>query len=161
MHNRQHKQPQNSSGNHTRNLQALLASVHSARIRVDETILSHQCAFPAVFQVDVVSVEITLGRDHHDLRERAAYRRRAYQTNVNEPAQLQNGTYPLNPTTHRAPLVGSLKNAKSRAGSQSSVSVFGRYPPTDVEIDLVKCIDRRRITEDTLLLFFRSSTNES
>lgn len=73
----------------------------------------------------------------------------------------RNDIHPLNPTTHRAPLVGNLKNAKSRAGSQSSVSVFGKYPPTEVEIDLVKCNDRRRITEDTLMLFLRSSTNES
>lgn len=54
--------------------QPFLASVHCARICVDETILSHQRTFSAILQVDVVSVEVSLGGDDHHLRERAAGR---------------------------------------------------------------------------------------
>jgi len=38
---------------------------------------------------------------------------------------------PLRETIHRAPLVGGLRKGKCREGSHISVSVFGRYPPTD------------------------------
>ena len=56
-------------------------------------------------------------------------------------------TYPLSATMHLAPLVGSRKNAKSREGSQSSVSVLGRYPPIECVIDLVIWRDLRRRLE--------------
>ncbi len=53
-------------------------------------------------------------------------------------------THPLRATTHLAPLTGSFKKAKSRDGSHISVSVFGKYPPTDVVKFLVSFMDRRR-----------------
>lgn len=56
-------------------------------------------------------------------------------------------TYPLRATTHRAPLVGSRRNAKSRDGSHISVSVFGRYPPMECVRLFVTCIDLRRRLE--------------
>jgi hypothetical protein len=56
-------------------------------------------------------------------------------------------THPLIATMQRAPLVGSLRWAKSRAGSHISVSVLGRYPPTDDVSVLVRCSERRRTDE--------------
>ena len=50
----------------------------------------------------------------------------------------------LKATIHRAPLVGSRRNAKSREGSHISVNVFGRYPPTECVKVFVICIDFRR-----------------
>ena len=54
----------------------------------------------------------------------------------------ESGTYPDNATMLRAPLVGSRKKAKSRDGSHISVSVLGRYPPTECVRLFVRCIDR-------------------
>jgi hypothetical protein len=76
--------------------------------------------------------------------------------------RLEIRTHPLKATIHRAPLVGSLRNAKSLEGSHISVRVFGRYPPTDDVIFFVKCNDRRRRFDDTPpLFFFLSSTKAS
>ena len=47
----------------------------------------------------------------------------------------------------RAPLVGNRKKAKSRDGSHISVSVLGRYPPTECVRLFVRCIDRFRKLE--------------
>jgi hypothetical protein len=58
--------------------------------------------------------------------------------------EARSDTYPLNATTHRAPLVGSLRKAKSREGSHISVSVFGRYPPIEYVRLFVICIDLLR-----------------
>lgn len=38
------------------------------KIRVGIPVLLHQQALPAVFQIDVVRIEITFGRYDHDLR---------------------------------------------------------------------------------------------
>src|SRR6267142_4938693 len=84
--------------------------------------------------------------------------------NVERTNQPRTGptTHPLRATIHRAPLVGSLRNAKSRDGSHISVSVFGRYPPTDDVMFFVRCNDRRRRLDDMPpLFFFLSSTNAS
>ena len=53
-------------------------------------------------------------------------------------------THPLIATTHRAPLTGSFKKAKSRDGSHISVRLFGRYPPTDDVIFFVSFMECRR-----------------
>lgn len=66
------------------------------------------------------------------------------------------GIVPDNATMLRAPLVGSRRKAKSRDGSHISVSVLGRYPPTECVRLFVRCIDRFRRLEETLLLFFFS-----
>lgn len=52
-------------------------------------------------------------------------------------------SYPLRATMHLAPLVGSLRKAKSRDGSHISVRVFGRYPPTECVRLLPICMDLR------------------
>ena len=57
--------------------------------------------------------------------------------------KLERITHPLSATIQRAPLVGSLKNAKSREGSQTSVRALGRYPPTDEVIFFVRWSDLR------------------
>ena len=56
-------------------------------------------------------------------------------------------THPDRATTVRAPLVGRRRDANARAGSQSPVSVCGRYPPTECERLFVICSDFRRRLE--------------
>jgi len=71
------------------------------------------------------------------------------------------GIVPLRAMIQRAPLVGSLRNAKCRNGSNISVSVFGRYPPTDDVMSFVRFSDRRRRLDETPAFFFLSSINAS
>jgi hypothetical protein len=69
-----------------------------------------------------------------------------HQTSV-ESVSGKEATHPLSATMHRVPLVGSRRKAKSRDGSQTSVSAVGRYPPTEDVMFFVRCNDRRRKLE--------------
>ena len=62
---------------------------------------------------------------------------------MNVREKMACGTYGLSATIHRAPLDGNLRNAKSREGSQTSVSAVGRMPPTEDVVFLIKWRDRR------------------
>ena len=102
-------------------------------------VLFRERALAAVLEVDAVRVEVSLGRDDHHLRHRPAATATkrpsapVHHTHARTSARKERrgreeggGTHPLSATMQRAPLVGSFRNAKSRAGSQISVSVFGR-----------------------------------
>jgi hypothetical protein len=102
-------------------------------------LLLHQGAFTPVFKIDAVRVEVSPGGDDHDLRHRQSH---LASRNASHKDDAHSATI------HHAPLVGRLRNAKSREGSLIFVSVFGRYPPTDDVMFFVRFSDRRRRLDD-------------
>jgi hypothetical protein len=94
--------------------------------------LFDQRALSAVFEINRICLEETLGGDHHDVRCGAGSHTRY--VSVRSAAGIDwEGPFPthgLMATTQRPPpppLI--LAKAKSRRGSQMSVTPLGRYPP--------------------------------
>ena len=98
----------------------------------DARILLHQGALPTSFGVDTIRVlvEVAFGRNNHDLRHRPNDRdiilsatRPGVNTTPKGTDRSSDAPTESDDAVHRAPLVGSLRNAKSRDDSHICLKV--------------------------------------